>query len=92
MITGPDGYVRTKEAEARLNILCASVFGTAAGIELMSYIKSITTERVAGPEVSDGRLRHLEGSRYLAAILSQRTALGHTEKSNVRRPAKSKRK
>lgn len=83
VVTGPDGYQRTPASEAKLNILCASVLGTAAGQELMNYIKSITINRVSGPEVSDAHLRHLEGMRHLAAILQLRIEQGHKDKANV---------
>lgn len=83
VVTGPDGYQRTSEHENRINVLCASVLGSAAGRELMDYIRSITTHRVAGPDISDAALRHLEGMRFLAAVLTQRIELGHKEKANV---------
>ena len=78
---GPDGFARSEKEEARINVLAASILGTAAGGELMDYLRSITTKRVAGPEVSDQYLRHLEGQRFVVAVLTQRIDLGHKEKS-----------
>jgi hypothetical protein len=81
-ITGPDGYMRPADEEKRLNLLAVAVLGSAAGRELLHYLRSITIERVAGPEITDGQLRHLEGSRYLLAIMEQRINLGHKAKAN----------
>ena len=83
-ITGPDGYERTAEAEARINLSAVEVLGDAAGTDLMNYLKSITINRACGPEVSDAALRHLEGQRFIVGLLSQRIALGHKEKTNAK--------
>jgi len=41
-------------------------------MEMMQYLKSITTDAVSGPNISDAELRHLEGQRYLVALLVKR--------------------
>ena len=79
--TGPDGYIRSEKEEARINVLVASILGTTAGTELMDYLNSITTKRVYGPEVTDQALRHMEGQRFVVAVLAQRIVLGHKEKA-----------
>jgi len=80
---GPDGYERTEDEERRINLMAVEVLGDAAGQNFMAYIKSITTERVSGPNIDPNHLMHLEGMRYLAAVLSKRIDLGHKEKSRV---------
>jgi hypothetical protein len=76
-VFGPDGYERTEAEEEKLNIAAASLFGTAAGKAFMDYLRSISIERVSGPNISSDHLRHLEGMRYIVGIISQRTARGH---------------
>jgi hypothetical protein len=83
---GLDGYERSAEEEARLNVAAATLFGTAAGKEFMDYLRSISIERVSGPNIDDGHLRHLEGMRFIVAIISQRIAKGH--KHNERSTSK----
>jgi hypothetical protein len=77
---GPDGLARTREQEDQLNQLFASVFRTAAAREVLSYLRAVTIEMVAGPEITDAQLRHREGSRYLVGIIEARIAKG---KQNV---------
>tara|TARA_R100001163_G_C5051306_1_gene188095 strand:+ start:1010 stop:1258 length:249 start_codon:yes stop_codon:yes gene_type:complete len=73
---GPDGYVRSPAQEKKLNKLMASIFVGAKGDEAMNYIRQITIEAVSGPEISQDQLRHLEGMRYLAAIIQRRVIKG----------------
>ena len=78
---GPDGVVRTIPEEKRLNAIVASVLGTEAGKEVMNYLRSISTNVAGGPQISSDHLRHLEGMRFMTAILQQRIDLGHKEKA-----------
>ena len=71
-ILGPDGYETSKKDNDLLNDLLATTFGTPHGIETLKYLKSITTERVAGPEIKADALFHLEGQRYLVGIIEAR--------------------
>lgn len=80
-----DARLRSEEEERRINVLVAGVLGTQAGKELMDYLRSITTNVAAGPEISDRALMHLEGQRYLVGLLSQRIQNGHRENHNVTR-------
>jgi|TARA_Y100001951_G_scaffold104269_1_gene115377 hypothetical protein len=71
-----DGFKRTHEAEKELNKLFASLFKDKIGTEILKYLKSITLNIVSGPEVSNEKLRHLEGSRYIVGIIEQRIERG----------------
>ena len=55
-----------------LNDLLTTTFGTPHGIETLKYLKSITTERVAGPEIKADALFHLEGQRFLVGVIETR--------------------
>ena len=83
MIEGPDGYARSQDEEARLNIMAVEVLGDAAGRDFMTYLESITIRRASGPNIDDAALRHLEGMRFLVHVLSKRVQLGHKEKANA---------
>lgn len=84
-VQGPDGRTRTASAEAKLDKMVAAALGGAAGRELMDYLRSITTNVAAGPEISDRALMHLEGQRFLVALLNTRIQNGHRENRNVTR-------
>ena len=49
---------------------------TDAGKEVLAYLKSITAETVSGPNVSNNQLFHLEGMRYLFAIIQNKINKG----------------
>ena len=42
-------------------------------MSVMQYLKSITVDAVAGPNISDAELRHLEGQRYIIALIVKRS-------------------
>jgi len=69
---GVDGYPRPKQQDEQISKVIESVFRTPNGMEMMQYLKSITTDAVSGPNISDAELRHLEGQRYLVALLVKR--------------------
>ena len=75
---GPDGYIRTPQDDAKLNKLFATVFSSAAGEEVIKNLRSLTIEAVAGPEITDNHLRHLEGMRYLVGIIQRRIKAGQS--------------
>jgi len=79
-VTSIDGYTRKPETEKLLNQLIASVFKDDNGKQVLSYLKSITTEAVAGPNMSTNELFHLEGRRFLVAIIQQRINAHQQEK------------
>ena len=74
-----DGYVRSEEEESKLNKLFASVFKTKDGQAVMDYLKSITTEAVAGANISSNALFHVEGMRFLVAVIQTRTKKGEQD-------------
>jgi hypothetical protein len=80
--TGPDGVPRARAEQARINELLALAFKGDAGKAAMDYLRSISIERVCGPGASDAELRHLEGMRFIVAVISQRIAAAHREKTN----------
>jgi len=82
-VIGLDGRSRSEEEERRINLTAVSVLGDQDGKDLMAYLRSITIEAVAGPNISDAELRHLEGQRYIVGLLSQRVNQGHKAKHNV---------
>lgn len=69
-----DGFTRPKEEDESLNQLALSIFKNPQGEAFLDYLKSITLNAVAGGGVSDGELRHLEGQRYIVALIVKRMA------------------
>ena len=69
---GVDGYPRSKEQDEQISKVIESVFKTPNGKEMLQYVRSITIDAVSGPNISDIELRHLEGQRYLVALLVKR--------------------
>ena len=87
MLIGLDNLQRRPEDEENLNTLFYKLFTTTGGSEVLKYLKSLSIEAVAGPEVSDQQLRHLEGQRYLVGLIQRRVNKGLSqnivqEKSN----------
>ena len=74
-----DGYVRSNEDEAKLNKHFANVFKGDEAKEVLDYLKSITTEAVAGPNIDGNRLFHLEGMRFLVGIITTRIKKGEND-------------
>jgi hypothetical protein len=66
--------------DQKINKLFATVFKTDAGKEVLAYLKSITAETVSGPNVSNSQLFHLEGMRYLFAIIQNKINKGKEDK------------
>ena len=75
-----DGYTRSPQTEELLNKLFGSVFKGDDGKQVLTYLKSITTEAVAGPNMSTNELFHLEGRRFLVAIIQSRINANLQEK------------
>jgi len=80
---GLDGQPRTIEVEDQINDLFASLFSQPSGTAVLNYLRSITIEMVAGPEVTDAQLRHLEGQRYLVGLISRRINAGVRKRGQV---------
>tara|TARA_B100000959_G_scaffold278937_2_gene338226 strand:- start:277 stop:564 length:288 start_codon:yes stop_codon:yes gene_type:complete len=75
-LIGLDGIKRSPDVEENLNTLFYKMFNTAGGSEILKHLKSLTLEAVAGPEISDQQLRHLEGQRYLVGLIQRRVNKG----------------
>lgn len=62
--------------ENRINKLYASVFSSDAGREVLAHLKLITVDSVSGPNIEPNQLFHLEGSRFLYAVIKNRVNKG----------------
>ncbi|BAQ86733.1 hypothetical protein [uncultured Mediterranean phage uvMED] len=67
-----DGFYRTEQKERELNTDMATLFNSEIGKKVLDYLRSITVDAVAGKDVSNEHLRHLEGMRYLYFIVKRR--------------------
>lgn len=76
-LLGPDGVLRTPAEEERLDRLVQSALSGEAGRQTLAYLRSITIEFVAGPNISSDELRHREGQRSLVAIIEHRLRRRH---------------
>jgi hypothetical protein len=76
MLIGLDGMKRKPADEENLNTLFYKMFNTTGGSEIIKHLKSLTLEAVAGPEITDGQLRHLEGQRYIVGLIQRRINKG----------------
>jgi len=74
-----DGYVRSEKDEQILNKHFANVFKGDEGKKVLEYLQSITTEAVAGPNVTSNQLFHIEGMRFLVGIIKTRTKKGEQD-------------
>jgi len=74
-----DGYVRSEDEEHNLNKMFAGVFKNEDGKKVLEYLKSITTEAVAGPNIDSNKLFHLEGMRFLTAVIQTRIKKGEQD-------------
>ena len=79
-LLGLDGYQRAKEEEESVNILFQHIFKTTEGKALLAYLRSITIESVAGSDITDHALRHLEGQRYIVGLIQRRVNKGLSQK------------
>lgn len=75
-LIGLDNIQRKPEDEENLNTLFYKLFTTTGGSEVLKYLKSLSIDAVAGPEISDQSLRHLEGQRYLVGLIQRRVNKG----------------
>ena len=79
IVNSVDGYVRTEEDEAKLNKHFATLFKGDDGKVVLDYLQSITTEAVAGPNITSNQLFHIEGMRFLVGIIKSRTKKGEQD-------------
>ena len=79
MLIGLDGIKRKPQDEENLNALFYALFNTSGGAHVLKHLKALTLEAVAGPEVTDQHLRHLEGQRYLVGLIQRRFNKGASQ-------------
>jgi hypothetical protein len=79
-VIGLDNFERDPSEEVKLNFIFEQVFKTPAGAEALRYLKQISLESVAGGEVSNESLRHLEGQRYMVALIQSRVNKGKSQR------------
>lgn len=77
---GIDGVQRSKANDTIISQNVEEVFSTPTGQAVLQYLKSITIQLVHGPDVSTESLRHLEGQRFIVALIDQRIAHAHRSK------------
>jgi len=76
---GLDNRERPLVEEQSLNSMFATSMTTPTGNAIVNYLKSITLESVAGPEITDQHLRHLEGQRYIVGLIQRRINKGKSQ-------------
>jgi|TARA_R110002020_G_scaffold364585_1_gene576902 hypothetical protein len=81
---GIDGFNRSKDNDEMISNAVGSCFATPIGQEVLKYLKSITIEMVGGPDITDAKLRHLEGQRYIVGLIERRIVHNHGVKQNGR--------
>jgi len=77
---GVDGFPRSKDEDNIISQNVLSLFKTPNGLEVLKYLKSVTIEAVSGANISDAELRHLEGQRYIIALIVKR--INHAQRIN----------
>ena len=75
-LIGLDGLKRDAQSEENLNLVFKEIFLSKAGKEILAYLRAITIDSVAGPDINDTQLRHLEGQRYIVGLISRRVNKG----------------
>jgi hypothetical protein len=77
---GPDGLRRPPKFERNLNESFAIVFKSAAGKDVLNYLKSVTTNRVLEPGLPENTYSYQEGARWLMGVISTRIKDGEEKK------------
>jgi hypothetical protein len=80
---GIDGIQRAANQDKIISTTVAHLFGSEMGKAVMEYLKSITVNRVHGPNITTEELRHHEGPRYIVGLLEARIQHGHKVKQDV---------
>jgi hypothetical protein len=83
LILGADGMQRLAAEERRLNEAFAAAFAGEPGRAALDHLRAITVLNVAGPAISDAALRHLEGQRFLVALIQRRTDHGRNHEPKL---------
>lgn len=76
---GPDGIIRPVDKEEEIDKWAAATFITPVSSRFLAYLKSITINNLLGPGASDNELRHMEGQRYLVALIERRIENGRSK-------------
>lgn len=82
---GVDGYPRPQQEDEKISQHLLATFNTPSGMETLKYLKSVTIEAVSGGAISDQELRHLEGQRFLVALIVKR--INHAERIKNGKPS-----
>ena len=77
---GIDGYQRASSQDLEISQNIAELFNSPTGEAVKKYLRSITIEMVHGSNVTAEELRHIEGQRYIVALLEAR--INHAHRSN----------
>lgn len=80
---GIDGVQRTTSQDNIISTTVTHLFESEMGKVVLDYLKSITIQRIHGPNVTTEELRHHEGQRYIVALLETRIQHGHKVKKDV---------
>ena len=80
---GVDGLQRKKEDDEIISKNILARFSTPSGKQTLGNLRSLTLDSVAGPNISDGELRHLEGQRYIIGLITRRMNHGEKVRANV---------
>tara|TARA_R100001460_G_scaffold4609_3_gene12920 strand:- start:554 stop:838 length:285 start_codon:yes stop_codon:yes gene_type:complete len=75
---GVDGFPRPNEEDQKISLDLLATFNTPSGKSTLQYLKSITIEAISGGAISNDELRHMEGQRYLVAMIVKR--INHAER------------
>jgi|TARA_R110002167_G_scaffold353434_2_gene566734 hypothetical protein len=78
---GIDGYNRSPEQDEKISADMGALFASPSGASVLRYLRSITIETVAGPDISNEKLRHLEGQRYIIGLIERRIVHNHGVKN-----------
>jgi hypothetical protein len=68
--------ITDEQREQRLNASFLGVFNSAAGKEVLDYLKISFVQSVLGPTSSDAELRYREGQRSVIGIIEARILKG----------------
>ena len=78
-LIGLDNLERSAEDEQNLNDSFSVAFNTPTGAKVLEYLRSISIETVAGPQISQEHLMHLEGQRYIVGLIQRRVNKGKSQ-------------
>jgi hypothetical protein len=79
-IIGDDGRERSQGEQDELDAAFARTFACSDGERVLAYLRSISIDNVTGPLATDCAVRHLEGQRYLFAIIDRAARRGRGQR------------